>query len=344
MFTQPIAMRCTEKQFLNIQKELQTLGYTFGSIRDDWDAYAYLVNNSYDRLGDVSNALNPTNNNRIVFEEWDKELFLAIAAMTNQVNGIAGEWWKSLSTDCSGEQFIAGNIYKSNNPLIYAMPLFDERGNKNGLHRDRLIKATVDDIVNHFKKQTITMKKFEVTREQLLELHTIACQTWKTRIEIIGNRLGTFGASMNISYDQVKEIFDAATTTQLPTVQKIFPDFNKTSSYDEIAKELFKVRSLSLNNIERENVISTSKEQLESILALNKLCNVAKYLNEGWLPDFADGKTNKWRIYINYGKLETSNNQTVSEGTVYFKSSDLARKAIEILGEEEIKKALTLNH
>ena len=42
----------------------------------------------------------------------------------------------------------------------------------------------------------------------------------------------------------------------------------------------------------------TSEKQLEQLLALNKLMNVAKYLNGDWEPDFTN--THFHKFYINY--------------------------------------------
>lgn len=93
-------------------------------------------------------------------------------------------------------------------------------------------------------------------------------------------------------------------------------------------------------------MISKTKDQLESINALNKLCNVAKYLNSPWLPDWTNSHLPKYYIRYNYvsNQLEISNNSMWTNSIVYFKTKELAEKAINILDEEEIKKALTLNH
>jgi len=127
-------------------------------------------------------------------------------------------------------------------------------------------------------------------------------------------------------------------------------------TYEDVAKELFlnkkgffissngtipSAHALEINDANN----STTKEQLESILALNKLANVAKYLNGDWLPDWT---LSEWKYYICYS--ETNNLFSIGYlmeecfSDVYFKSEELAEQAIEILGEEEIRKALTLNH
>ena len=84
----------------------------------------------------------------------------------------------------------------------------------------------------------------------------------------------------------------------------------------------------------------TSEKQLEQLLALNKLMNVAKYLNGDWEPDWNNEYKNKFCIFHSFGKLNICNKGYSNFGCAVFKSRDLAFQAIEILGEEEVKKAL----
>ena len=84
----------------------------------------------------------------------------------------------------------------------------------------------------------------------------------------------------------------------------------------------------------------TSEKQLEQLLALNKLMNVAKYLNGDWEPNWDDEFEDKFYIYCLFGKLSICSKQRANHGCVAFKSEKLIHQAIEILGEEEIKKAL----
>lgn len=88
------------------------------------------------------------------------------------------------------------------------------------------------------------------------------------------------------------------------------------------------------------STISTSRQQLEQLLALNKLMNTAKYLNGDWKPDWDDEYENKFYIYCLFGKLSICQKQRANHGCVAFESDELAKQAIEILGEEEVKKAL----
>lgn len=88
---------------------------------------------------------------------------------------------------------------------------------------------------------------------------------------------------------------------------------------------------------------SEDRHQLECILAKNKLANVAKYLNDGWKPIRG---TSVWIIECNFHSeyhavpIKAGSIAFDCYGLVIFKSSELAERAIEILGEETIKFAL----
>lgn len=85
-----------------------------------------------------------------------------------------------------------------------------------------------------------------------------------------------------------------------------------------------------------------TKEQLQRLLAINKLMNVAEYLNEGWKPDWKNPLKSKWYILWDHcsNKFEIGYRNSYMGGLAYFKTPDLALQAIEILGEEEVKLAL----
>lgn len=130
----------------------------------------------------------------------------------------------------------------------------------------------------------------------------------------------------------------------------------KRLTYEDIARELF---SKSYHYIDSSGKIHnehtddyhitepnncTSQKQAEKLLAINKLMNVAKYLNDGWQPDW--DKPVECKYYINtYSKqLKVTFNTWVCSGDIYFKSEELAEKAIEILGEETIRLALCTDY
>lgn len=121
--------------------------------------------------------------------------------------------------------------------------------------------------------------------------------------------------------------------------EKLFPESHPSFYF---GKEGAIVQTFNIKYLSKELLLATSQRQLQQIRALNKLMNVAKYLNGDWEPDFTN--TNFHKFYISYDsdkkKLTIWFKQYMNDGSVYFKSDELARQAIEILGEEEVKKAL----
>ena len=88
-----------------------------------------------------------------------------------------------------------------------------------------------------------------------------------------------------------------------------------------------------------------TKHQLECILAKNKLANVARYLNGDW--EWELGSKNAFFI-MDRSCTKNEINLRIDKYSCYperanvlFKSKEAAQQAIEILGEETIKLALT---
>lgn len=142
------------------------------------------------------------------------------------------------------------------------------------------------------------------------------------------------------------------------TFEKIvFKEIEKPEpkTYEEVAKLLLNGKTgyftsadgnvVNISTVSRSYSLSNTaptKEQLEWVLALNKLQNVANYLNDGWKPDWSDEDTKKYYLWYNhrFNKIQTDYVNRQSMGDIHFKSRELAHKACEILGEENVKKAL----
>ena len=85
----------------------------------------------------------------------------------------------------------------------------------------------------------------------------------------------------------------------------------------------------------------TVKGESEAFSSLKKLCTVAKYVNGDWLPS---GGALGVQFYTNKNDDVGLTSMVFNYGGVQFKSREAAERALEILGEDEIRKALTLNH
>lgn len=121
----------------------------------------------------------------------------------------------------------------------------------------------------------------------------------------------------------------------------------KPITYDDILKELYfdktaywvnstyissaKARELSYNAINN----CTTSAQAKRMIAFNKLQNIAKYLNDGWKPNFDDG-TYKWSIIKDKNEYCSQCNISINAGTVYFKRAKLSDEAIRLMGEESL--------
>lgn len=84
---------------------------------------------------------------------------------------------------------------------------------------------------------------------------------------------------------------------------------------------------------------AVSYHQLSQLLELNKLINIAKFLNKDWEPNWKDFDEYKYYIWYNPHNNEIVIDRCVGskDMNVYFKSYDLAEQAIKIIGKNSIK-------
>lgn len=78
--------------------------------------------------------------------------------------------------------------------------------------------------------------------------------------------------------------------------------------------------------------------------AIRDMIAVACYLNEGWEPDWKNCVQSKYSFYLymdSHLRVEISSCRSFADSFCYFKSEELAQRAIKILGEERIKLALS---
>ena len=133
----------------------------------------------------------------------------------------------------------------------------------------------------------------------------------------------------------------------------------KKLTYEDVARKLFSQKGFYIGNAGTiESFKDTcydgisygnnciSQKQAEKLLAINKLMNVAKYLNGDWQPDWDSVREIKYYIYYSnqYKILKIYSTVGVQSNVIFFKSKKLAEQAIEILGEETIKLALCTDY
>ncbi len=108
--------------------------------------------------------------------------------------------------------------------------------------------------ISYIKSNKENMKT--ITRDQLKEIHDIACPAWQERIRAIASDQ-PFG-DVELNDGKVEEMFNAATPSQLPVLEKIFGKKNK-----------FNV-NVQENTVTRSDGTTTSifsKERFEGVLS-----------------------------------------------------------------------------
>lgn len=124
----------------------------------------------------------------------------------------------------------------------------------------------------------------------------------------------------------------------------------KNLTYEDVVRELFKDEKAyyvcssgiiaTAHCLQNSPVNCASEKQAEKLLAINMLMTVAKYLNDGWQPDWHNCNESKYYIEILHNdEICVTYLSTLKSGDIYFKSRELAEKAIEILGEDTIRLA-----
>lgn len=135
----------------------------------------------------------------------------------------------------------------------------------------------------------------------------------------------------------------------------------KELTYDDIAKELFHEKELSYINQFGEINTTTSLEgeesfkcpnnctswtQAEKLLAINKLMNVAKYLNGSrrYAQKTGKYKTGYYIIIDENDSIKVDYACINGRDIIYFNSRENAERAIKILGKDTIKLALVRDY
>lgn len=127
-------------------------------------------------------------------------------------------------------------------------------------------------------------------------------------------------------------------------------------TYDDILKKLYLNKTaywacgekaisqrIQRSREHKDSVNCTSEAQVRRMAAFNKLQNIAKYLNNGWKPNFKDAEQ-KWFIAEQYfGEYQAKFTYSVNYGIVYFKSEDLVLEAIRLMGKDSLNDLFSTN-
>jgi hypothetical protein len=223
-FTQPVSMKCSQEQYnRDLKESLLAMGYRENNI-GSFGSYPILVTN---QGGDNSRLSNLEYNANVKFgryfiKEYNPELFLALAGMTDSEIGNVGEWWKHITDGVFG--FTEGKLYKqtkSNYQLRYAFLDDNSKENGNeGSNNKWFVKATKQEIINHFSNKT--MNKVTVKKSDFKKLHDLACNDWKTKLNNFIARDFLYSDTIDFKSEFVNEMRSACTKEQLVVFKEIF--------------------------------------------------------------------------------------------------------------------------
>ena len=190
-FIQPVSMRVTEEQYQrDLREPLLKMGYEEVRITD-WDEAPILATNYEDTEYILSNVGEESKDNydRYFIPDYNPELFLAIAAMTDSISPIAGEW--IVYTDSMAEML-----------GLRARQLY--RVGKLNTNTRYMRKATLQELIEKFTNQKQDIMKKEITNEQFNELkNLIAPENEEAFNKIMGIKKPMFRKEEFITGDKV---------------------------------------------------------------------------------------------------------------------------------------------
>ena len=125
-------------------------------------------------------------------------------------------------------------------------------------------------------------------------------------------------------------------------------NLQSTLTYENVAKELFADGKVYCAQ-NGEMIRCTSCKQAEKLTAINKLLNVAKFLNKNkdgtdWVPDWGDTHELKYYPLIYDDGLQSGITEDMNHSIVYFRTKELLDKAVQILGKDVVRTALTTEY
>ena len=155
-YTSDVTMKVTKQQFENDLKPSLTQMGRHDNTWGGWIDHPYIAVNSKNNKICNYRGIDYT---EYCIDHYNPELFLALAAMTDDENGNVGEYWKFIDTVYKGNNFTRGKIYKQDKSTINTLGAFiDNKGDCNGFfdtaggNKSDFVKATKEEIIAHFSK------------------------------------------------------------------------------------------------------------------------------------------------------------------------------------------------
>ena len=146
-FTQPVSMQCSQEQFeIDLKEPLEKLGYNYYRLFDFKECPIIATNYMGQNMFSNTSWNFERANNRHFIDHYNPQLFLALASMTDEPNGILGEYYTNIRRD----KFTKKTSETQNSLII-----------------DNIwLKATKEELIAHLTKKEC--KEQESTMENML--------------------------------------------------------------------------------------------------------------------------------------------------------------------------------
>ena len=129
-----------------------------------------------------------------------------------------------------------------------------------------------------------------ITRENLKQIHDVACDGWKTKLADYAKR-NPFQLEIELTQAEVDEMFNASDASQTKVLKKFFS--RPKDIRDKVKSFLDACSVLSVN----PNTVYSETDSI-SDKAFKRLKIMIKALNEGWYPNWDDENEYKWLNYF----------------------------------------------
>ena len=156
-FTTAFAMRCDAEQYASVKDKLKEMGYNV----QPFDERVYLCTNYFNQNKRVEMLTNPIGQ-PLVIETFNRDLCLALAAMTDRKKPIIGEWVVAVK---EGWDITVGKLYKvvdgddddKDGTDNHYAHIIDDAGDLHHFTRnffkEHFCKATVEELIKHFTNE-----------------------------------------------------------------------------------------------------------------------------------------------------------------------------------------------
>lgn len=238
----PITMDCNQQQFDAIKPILEKHGFEFDRWVWDFTKWPYLTNNysGYEKI--IGNVSNRDTSYRPYGGQWNQELFLQCCGIVQQHNfqvedkvrlkqGITKEQMLDMFTKTIVD-FPSSMVADFNKALqdpkheFVVKQVSSSENTMQLIYNNRIWYWPIEAFEPINKTE---MKTYKVTIDQLKQIHDVACDTWKTKIKSLIT--DPFADHVELSQQQVDEMFKAAQDHQRPVLVDVFGEPKKHCPY-----------------------------------------------------------------------------------------------------------------